>query len=145
MASEHASRARNIGRSLMGGGKGTAIALATGAVAGAVSSMLGEQVPWFQKYWYAMPVAIGLVGHAVKQTTSKEIGSAALGSAGTMAYYNWKLHKAAVAASGGAETSGVQDTRGPIEDYVQQLRSLPDTAGVQPRSAGGVMSMRTAA
>lgn len=147
MASKYASKARSVGKSIMSGGKSSGIALATGAVAGLVGGILSENVAFFSKYWYALPIAIGVGGHVVKQTVSRDAGSAALGSAGTMAYYNYKLHKASVAASGG-ETKGVQDTTGPVEDYVSALRSLPDTAGVQApmrTAASSVMSMNAAA
>ena len=148
MASSHAARARSIGKSLMGGAKHSAFALGTGVVAGIVGGMLAENVAWFQKYWYSMPILIGVVGHAIKQTTSPVVGAAMLGSAGTMGYYNYKLNRASVMASGG-ETKGVQDTRGPVEDYVASLRgSTPmlDTGGVQaPMRSSAVMSMQAAA
>jgi hypothetical protein len=145
---KYAERARGLGGKVMGGFKGSAIALGTGAVAGLVGGMLTEHTDFFQKYWYSLPIAIGLGGHVIKQTVSRDAGSAALGSAGTMAYYNYKLHKASVDASGGAAPAGTSGVQGPVEDYVQQLRSLPDTAGTQsPMSTSGrsVAGMRAAA
>lgn len=134
----------------MGGYKGSAVALGTGALAGVAAGMLSEHVAWFQKYWYSLPLVVGVAGHALKQTTSQEAGCAMIGAAGTMGYYNWKLHAASVAASGGSETKGVQDTMGPAADYVQALRSLPDTAGLQAPmrthadSVSTLMSMKAA-
>jgi len=138
----HSSRARNVGRKIMGGYKSTAIAAGTGVAAGVVGGMLSEHVAWFQKYWYSLPLAIGLGGHVLKQTASAEAGCAAVGAAGAMAYYNWKLHKASVAASGG-ETKGFQDT-GAADDYVEALRSLPDTGGLQTPMSVALHQMRVA-
>jgi len=138
----YSTRARNIGNKIMGGYKSTAIAAGTGVAVGIVAGTLSENVPWFQKYWYSLPLAIGLGGHILKQTASAEAGCAAVGAAGTMAYYNWRLHKASVAASGG-ETKGLQDT-GAADDYVAALRSLPDVGGLQAPMSHSLTQMKVA-
>ena len=155
------SGARSIGKALFANKMTSVYSLGTGAVVGLIAAMLAENVAWFNRYWFAMPGLMAFSGHIVKNTVSPLVGSSMIGSAGTMAYYNWKLYQASVRASGGVATvfgpplrndvtRGLQapDTGSPMGDYAAQLRNLPDTAGLQaPMATQGntVQSMRVAA
>lgn len=128
----------------------TVIGGGVGALTSWIAQMLVEHTDFFNKYWYAPALAVGVGGHVVKSMQNQQLagaGMAAVGAAGSMGYYSYKLHKASKAASG--ETSGVQrDTGAPaLDEYAAAIRSLPDVGGVQEgRASGGAFSrMRTAA
>ncbi len=140
----YGARARSIGKKLfnMQAVKTSGIAAVAGVISGVGGAMAAEHVAWFQKYWYSLPVAVGIVGHVVKETVSRDAGAAMIGGAGVMGYYNYKLNRASTQSQpAAAGTSGVQ---GVADDYVAALRSLPETTGVQaPMSS--IHSMRAAA
>lgn len=155
MAEHHSMRGRSIGARLFGGRAviGTGIAVGAGAIAGVAGAFLTEHTDFFNKHWYALPLGVFVVGHlgrAAKNEMIHDAGTALCGSAGTMAYYNFKLNQASVSASKPTETTGVQnDTGSPMVDYVRALKALPDTTGVQdysaPRRSNPIHSMRAAA
>lgn len=126
-------------------GAGTGAALAFGA------QMLVEHTDFFAKYWYAPALAVAFAGHLAKSAKNDRVaaaGMAGVGAAGAMAYYSWKLHDATKRASG-TETSGVQrDTGAPNDEYVEALKALPETTGVQDaavRSRANPLSQMKAA
>jgi hypothetical protein len=127
-------------------GAGTGAALAFGA------QMLVEHTDFFAKYWYAPALAVAFTGHLAKSAKNEKVaaaGMAGVGAAGAMAYYSWKLHDASRRASG--ETSGVQrDVGAASDDYIEVLRRLPETSGVQDvdlrrASSNPISQMRSAA
>ncbi len=151
----NALRARSLGGRLVSGRAfaETGVALATGAAISAGAQMLVEHTDFFNKYWYAPALATGVVGHllkGVKNDWVSDAGTAAVGAAGAMGYYSYKLNAASRKASG-TEASGVQSDVGAPDDYVNALKALPDAAGIQSssvpfsRSANPLSGMRTAA
>jgi hypothetical protein len=130
----------------------TAVGAGAGAALAFGAQMLVEHTTFFSKYWYAPALAVAFAGHVAKSMKNDRIASAGMagvGAAGAMAYYSWKLHDASRRASG--ETTGVQaDVGDPtVADYMSELRSLPETSGVQEfsprRSSNPIGSMRSAA
>jgi len=132
----------------------TGIGAAAGAGLAFGAQMLVEHTDFFAKHWYAPALAVAFAGHVAKSMRNEKIaaaGMAGVGAAGAMAYYSWKLHDASRRASG--ETSGVQgDVGSPSDDYVDALRALPETSGVQDfgashsqRSANPISSFKVAA
>lgn len=130
----------------------TGIGAASGAAMAFGAQMLVEHTDFFAKYWYAPALAVAFAGHLAKSAKNEKVaaaGMAGVGAAGAMAYYSWKLHDASRKASG--ETTGVQREVGAASDeYVDALRSLPETTGVQDagpsmRRSNPIASMRSAA
>jgi hypothetical protein len=130
----------------------TGIGAGAGAAAAWGAQMLVEHTDFFRKYWYAPALSVAFLGHVAKSMKNDKVaaaGMAAVGAAGAMGYYSYKLNAASAKASG--ETTGVQaDVGSPSDDYVDALRALPDAAGVQDygptmRSSNPIAGMRTAA
>ncbi len=153
MSAETFARGASFGSRVVSGPAlvSTGIGGATGAVTAWVAQMLVEHTDFFSKYWYAPALGVGFAGHVLKSMKNKHIaagGMAAVGAAGAMAYYSYKLNKASKAASG-TETSGVQTDTGAPSDYMAALRALPDTSGVQEpmsrRASNPIAAMKTAA
>ena len=93
-------RARHHAGKALSGAKGTAIGVAVGAASAVVGGYTASAIPFLTTAgWWAMPVAMALVGHFLKRK-NPTIGGAIIGIAGYQAYVNFTASHAATGAKG---------------------------------------------
>lgn len=71
-------------RSMTGGLKGSAMALASGGAAFYAAGYASLHVDFLRANWYALPAAMAVAGHVLKAKGHTDIGLALLGAAGAL-------------------------------------------------------------
>ena len=129
--------------------KSSAMSLGAGAVTGFAAGELATRFEMMRKAWWVTPLVTAIGAHVGKAKFPKfrDAWDGALGGAGTMAFYNYKLAQAGAAASGG--TQGIQEASGVDDgtDYLGAFNRLSaGTGAVQEssssRSGASVMGLQ---
>ncbi len=87
-------RVRHHGGRALAGGKGSLVTVGAGAATGALSQYAVGAVPFLSSAWWAMPVALVLVGHFLKRK-NPAIGGALLGIGGYWGYNSFMTRSSA--------------------------------------------------
>lgn len=134
-------RVRHHGGRALAGGKGSLVALGTGAGTSLASSYVIGAVPFLGGAWWAMPAALAVVGHFLKRK-NPAIGGALLGIAG---YWGMSQYSATrpIATTKGYDDAGAfggvsyNDNIG--TDAAPALNTAQAAALVVPKQRAGAM------
>lgn len=129
---------------------GSIVGMGVGGAAYYGAAKLGPSVPALASRWYAMPLALALVGHVAKRW-SPESGQAVVGAAGALFAFSYYVNKSGTQTVTPAATTSTSSGLGAGRNYgdagYYSTQALQSGAGGPPSqgTAGALMRGRRAA